>query len=272
MTPNPWQIDAVNDLSPALAEARALLESAKRTLVLTGAGVSAESGVPTFRGPDGLWRNHRPEQLATPQAFQADPRLVWEWYGWRRERVAACRPNAAHEALARLTLRDPHACIVTQNVDGLHELALDEVAAGEGSHSTPPGALPLELHGSLFRVRCVACQFRIGHRDAIDATSEDSLPRCPECHGLLRPDVVWFGESLEAMTLDAAVAAAESAEACLVVGTSAVVHPAASLPLLTHRAGGAVVEVNPQTTPLSGVARMSFRAPAAEIVPRLLVP
>ncbi len=265
-------IKAVTDPDRAIGEARRLLESAESTLVLTGAGVSAESGVPTFRGPDGLWKSHRPEQLATPQAFRADPRLVWEWYGWRRERVAACRPNAAHEALARLTLRDPRSRIVTQNVDGLHELALEEVGARDGADPTSRGALPLELHGSLFRVRCVACRFRVGHRGPVDATSEDSLPRCPECDSLLRPDVVWFGESLEPMTLDAAVTAAESAEVCLVVGTSAVVHPAASLPLLTRRAGGVVVEVNPAPTPLSGVARMSFRAPAADIVPRLLAP
>ena len=256
----------------ALAEARELLEAAHGTLVLTGAGVSAESGVPTFRGPDGLWKNHRPEQLATPEAFEADPRLVWEWYAWRRERVAACRPNAAHRGLARLTLRDSRARIVTQNVDGLHERALEDAAAQDGTGTASQGALPLELHGSLFRVRCVSCRFGTSHREPIDATSGASLPHCPECEALLRPDIVWFGESLDPITLDAAVAAAESAEVCLVVGTSAVVHPAASLPLLTHRAGGVVVEVNPEPTPLSGVALMSLRGPAAEIVPRLLAP
>ncbi len=254
------------DTDPAVSEIRDLLRSAKSTLVLTGAGVSAESGVPTFRGPDGLWKNHRPEQLATADAFRADPRLVWEWYGWRRQRVAACRPNAAHEALARFTVRDSSTQIVTQNVDGLHELALQDLLSVEEAST----ALPLELHGSLYRVRCVACRFRVGHRDPVDATSEASLPRCPECDNLLRPDVVWFGESLDEKTLEAAITAAEGADVCLVVGTSAVVHPAASLPLVTRQAGGVVVEVNLEPTPLSDVARVSFRASATEVVPLLL--
>ncbi len=261
---------SVTDADRTLDEARQLLESAESTLVLTGAGVSAESGVPTFRGPDGLWKNRRPEELATPQAFQADPRLVWEWYGLRRQRVGACRPNPAHEALARLTLRNPRCRIVTQNVDGLHERALEEVSAEEGVTPPPGGTLPLALHGSLFRVRCVACPFGATHRDPIDASDEASLPRCPECGDLLRPDVVWFGEALDRVTLDDAFTAAESARVCLVVGTSAVVHPAASIPRAAHQAGGVVVEVNPEPTPLSGIARFGFRAGAAEVVPRLL--
>ncbi len=265
----------------AFSEVRRLLQSAKNMLVLTGAGVSAESGVPTFRGPDGLWKKHRPEQLATAEAFRADPRLVWEWYGWRRQRVAACSPNAAHEAMARLTVRDPRVRIVTQNVDGLHELALQEVLA-EGTDSDgsmpdarpamSPAALSLELHGSLYRVRCLACRFHQGDRNPIDATSAGSLPHCPECGSLLRPDVVWFGESLDENTLEAAVTTAQGAEVCLVVGTSAVVHPAASLPLLTRQNGGVIVEVNPEPTPLSAVARVSLRAPATEVIPLLLDP
>ena len=246
--------------------------------MLTGAGVSAESGVPTFRGPDGLWKNHRPERLATAEAFRTDPRLVWEWYAWRRQRVAACRPNAAHEALARLTLRDPGSRIVTQNVDGLHELAVHQAvvpetastqgaqpreSAADRTDPTSGPALPVELHGSLYRVRCVACRYGAGHRGPVDTASEASLPRCPDCGHLLRPDVVWFGESLDEATLSAAIGAAEGADVCLVVGTSAVVHPAASLPLVTRQAGGVIVEVNPEPTPLSGVARTSFLLPAA---------
>ena len=267
-------------MSDAVREVRNLLRAAQSTLVLTGAGVSAESGVPTFRGPDGLWKNHRPEQLATADAFRADPRLVWEWYGWRRQRVAACRPNAAHEALARLTLRDLRSRIVTQNVDGLHELALENAldpngasradSRAAGVYASAGGTRPLELHGSLYRVRCVACPFRIAHRGPVDSTSQASLPRCPECGDLLRPDVVWFGESLDEQVLRSAVTAAEGAEVCLVVGTSALVHPAASLPLLTRHAGGIIVEVNPEATPLSDVARTSLRGPAAEIIPVLL--
>ncbi len=254
----------------ALAEARQLLESAERTLVLTGAGVSAESGVPTFRGPNGLWKNRRPEELATPQAFRADPRLVWEWYGWRRQRLSACRPNAAHRALARLTLRNTRSRIVTQNVDGLHEQALEEASAADDAARPPKGAFPLALHGSVFGARCVACRLKVPHRDPIDASDEASLPRCSDCRGLLRPDVVWFGEALDPRVLEDAFETAESAQVCLVVGTSAVVQPAASIPLLTHRAGGVVVEVNPEPTPLSPIARFCFRARAAGFVPRLL--
>ncbi len=250
-----------------MREARALLEGAERILVLTGAGVSAESGVPTFRGADGLWKTYRPEQLATPEAFAADPRLVWEWYGWRRERVSACRPNPAHRVLASLTLRAPGARIVTQNVDGLHELALEE----ETDARSPPAhdALPLELHGCLFRVRCTVCSHGAVHRDAIDATSPATLPHCPDCGALLRPDIVWFGESLDAQVLGAAFRLAEIAEICLVVGTSAVVQPAASIPLATLEAGGLVLEVNPEPTPLTQASRVSLRGPAGELLRRL---
>ena len=265
-----WLNASVPHPDHTLEEARQLLGSAERTLVLTGAGVSAESGVPTFRGPDGLWKSRRPEELATPQAFRADPRLVWEWYGWRRQRLGACRPNAAHRVLARLTLRNTRSRIVTQNVDGLHERALEEASAADGAVPPPKRAFPLALHGSVFRVRCVACAVKFPHRDPIDASSDASLPRCPDCRGLLRPDVVWFGEALDPLVLEDAFEAAESAQVCLVVGTSAVVQPAASIPLLTHRAGGVVVEVNPQRTPLSPIARFRFRTGAAEVVPRLL--
>lgn len=256
-------VSSGNPIDAALA----LLEDAERILVLTGAGVSAESGVPTFRGPDGLWKTYRPEQLATPGAFAADPRLVWEWYGWRRERVSTCRPNPAHRALASLTLRSPGAHVVTQNVDGLHGLALEEET--DGRAPADHDALPLELHGSLFRVRCTVCSHRAVHRDAIDAGSPATLPHCPDCGALLRPDIVWFGESLDPEVLDAAFGLAEMAEICLVVGTSAVVHPAASIPLVTLRAGGLVLEVNPEPTPLTQAARVSLRGPAGELLPRL---
>jgi NAD-dependent deacetylase len=144
----------------AIERARALLAEAARVVVLTGAGISAESGVPTFRGPDGHWRGRRPEELATPEAFRRDPRAVWEWYAWRRERIADCRPNAGHLALARLALARDGVTLVTQNVDGLHHLAAREVA-GEGA---PDAALPLELHGAIFRVRCTGCGASALHR------------------------------------------------------------------------------------------------------------
>ena len=251
--------------------ARRLLDSARRILILTGAGVSAESGVPTFRGAGGLWRKHRPEELATPHAFEADPRLVWEWYGWRRERVGACRPNAAHAAIARLTLRNQDAHLVTQNVDGLHELALEEMISEALSSETAGGpSPPIRLHGSLFQTRCTRCDHRASDRQPVDATSEASLPRCPICAALLRPDVVWFGEGIDPEILRRAIELAETADVCLVVGTSGLVQPAASLPLLTRESGGVVVEVNTEPTPLTEVAVTSLRGPAGEILPGLL--
>lgn len=237
--------------------ARAVLAAARRPIALTGAGVSAESGVPTFRGPGGLWRRHRPEDLATPEAFARDPRLVWEWYAWRREIVRGCRPNAAHRALARWA-RGRAVTLVTQNVDGLHA----EAAREAGS---PP---PIELHGSLFRTRCTGCDARRAARAPLDLSA--ALPACAECGALLRPDVVWFGEPLDDGLLARAFRAAASADACLVVGTSAIVHPAASVAVASLRAGAALVEVNPEPTPLSAHAAVALRRPAADVVPGIL--
>lgn len=251
----------------AVERGREVLERARSVVVLTGAGVSAESGVPTFRGEAGLWRRYRPEDLATPAAFERDPRLVWEWYGWRREIVSRCRPNAAHRALARWATRRAGVTLVTQNVDGLHvEAALSEA----GSEPRSSAAWPIELHGSLFRVRCTACGERAGHRAPIDASDLASLPRCAACGGLLRPDVVWFGERLDAGALGAAFESARASRACLVVGTSATVHPAASVATAAVRAGATLVVVDPEETPLSRMADVELRAPAAPVVPRLL--
>jgi NAD-dependent deacetylase len=273
-----------------LLRARALVAAASRMVVLTGAGVSAESGVPTFRGPGGLWREHRAEELATPAAFARDPRLVWEWYAWRRDLVARCRPNAAHLAIARLAIaRDAEhgvgsVRIVTQNVDGLHRDAAHE-AAGEllraEAHEARPDllrvasgpsavALPLELHGNLFRSRCTRCDARYEGERSSDLVAAELPPRCPRCEGLLRPDVVWFGEALDAGVLEAAASAAAAADLCLVVGTSGVVQPAASLAGLTRDAGGAVIEINPERTPHSDGATVSLRLPATEAVPAIV--
>lgn len=241
-----------------LRRARSLLRDAERVVALTGAGISAESGVPTFRGPGGLWKQYRAEDLATPQAFARDPRLVWEWYGWRRGLVRQCAPNAAHHALAAAAVR-PGFRIVTQNVDGLHG------AASEASH-----APPIELHGSLFRTRCTRCAHRRDDRGAIDATSLETLPRCDRCGALVRPDVVWFGEALEPEVLDEAIRLASGADVCLVIGTSALVHPAAGLADLTRRGGGSVIEVNVAETTLTETATVALRGPAAAIVPLIL--
>jgi len=239
--------------------ARALLRGAHHVVVLTGAGVSAESGVPTFRGAGGLWRQYRAEDLATPHAFARDARLVWEWYGWRRTIVSGCAPNAAHHALAAAALSHADFRIITQNVDGLHARAARE-----------PRAIPLELHGSLYRTRCTRCAHRWDDRSTVDATSGDTLPHCDACGALARPDIVWFGEALGDAVLGEAMTLAANADACLVVGTSALVHPAAGLADLTRRNGGSLVEVNVEDTPLTGSATVVLRGTAATIVPDLL--
>lgn len=231
---------------------RTKLAGARSVVVLTGAGVSAESGVPTFRGADGLWRQYRAEDLATPEAFRRDPKLVWEWYDWRRQLIAKCQPNPAHYAIAFLERQAPEFLLITQNVDGLHRLA--------GSVGM------VELHGNLWRVRCLQDG---SITDRLDIPLETIPPRC-ECGGLLRPDVVWFGEALSSDALQHAFEAAESCDVFLVVGTSAVVQPAASLPMLARNKGAYVVEVNLEPTPLTPIAHESHHGKAGEILPRLL--
>ncbi|MGH9333445.1 MAG: NAD-dependent deacylase [Vicinamibacteria bacterium] len=228
------------------------LRNAQRVLCLTGAGVSAESGVPTFRGAEGLWRKFRSEELATPSAFARDPKLVWEWYDWRRQRVAACAPNAGHRALAALQALSFSFDLVTQNVDGLHRLA---------------GSDPVwELHGSLWGVRCSGCS---REREDRRAPLPEIPPRC-ECGGLERPSVVWFGEPLPGDVLSHAFDASAAADVFLVVGTSALVHPAASLPAIARERGAFVVEVNPGLTPLSASVDVRLAGPSAEILPRVV--
>jgi NAD-dependent deacetylase len=237
-------------------------------VVFTGAGVSAESGVPTFRGPDGLWQRYRPEELATPEAFARDPRLVWEWYAWRREVVASCRPNPAHLAIAQWMLARDGATLVTQNVDDLHERAAMEASGGEREASA---ALPVRLHGSLFHLRCIGCAYRTEHRDRIDASTHGTLPRCPCCGALLRPDVVWFGEMLPPAAVARAFAAAAEAEAGLVVGTSGAVYPAAAVGHAVLAAGGTLIVVDAGPTDYDSVATLKLEGRAGDLLPRLLV-
>jgi NAD-dependent deacetylase len=220
-------------------------------LVLTGAGVSAESGLATFRGPGGLWEGRDPMQLATPEAFRADPLTVWRFYAWRRSRAAAARPNAAHRALAALEQARPDSLLVTQNVDGLHERA--------GSRRL------VRLHGSLWRLRCTA-----DGREIEDLRTEIDLPPRCACGALLRPAVVWFGEALPQAELRQAMLAAENAALVLVVGTSSLVFPAAELPRIARAAGAHLVEVNPEPTPLSDEVDERFPLAAGELLPALV--
>jgi len=243
----------------ALDQLAERLRSARAVAAMTGAGISAESGVPTFRGHEGLWRSYSAADLATPEAFARDPGLVWEWYRWRRSLIARARPNPGHLALARLQSRLPGFMLITQNVDGLHHRA--------GSTGV------IELHGNIWRARCArGCGFMADQsRDDPGAAGGDDdqpLPACP-CGARLRPDVVWFGEALDENLMDAAVRAAGSCEVFLAVGTSALVYPAAGLPLIAGRAGALVVEVNVDDTPLTPNAGLVLRGKAAEMLPAL---
>ena len=236
----------------ALDEARTLLSQATRLAVMTGAGISAESGVPTFRGHGGLWEGHRPEELATPTAFAADPEKVWRWYDWRRGLVAECDPNPAHNALAELEQQREGFTLVTQNVDGLHRLA--------GS------ADPVELHGNLWITRCTGCgDMREDRRVPIPIP-----PMCEVCGSMLRPHIVWFGESLDPDVLGRAGEAAATCDLLVVVGTSGVVYPAAGLVDVTLRSGGKVIEVNLDPTPATGRVTVSVQGKAGEILPQLI--
>lgn len=248
-----------------LDHASGILSDAARIVVLTGAGVSAESGVPTFRGEQGLWRSYQPEELATPDAFRRDPELVWSWYQWRRELIADCSPNSGHHALARLALSRDGVTLVTQNVDGLHNRAARDMAMALGV-SDPEPAYPLEVHGAIHRDRCSGC----ARLTAGTTGSEPGPPTCAACGSPLRPDVIWFGESLDAGVIGSAQQAAIHADVCLVAGTSALVYPAAGLPDLTLRSGGAVVEVNLEPTPLTGSATVSIRGQSGEILPEIV--
>jgi NAD-dependent deacetylase len=232
-----------------LAAARERLAAAESVAVLTGAGISAESGVPTFRGAGGLWRNFRPEELATQEAFARDPRTVWEWYLWRRSLIDGTGPNAGHRALVTLEQRLPRFTLITQNVDGLHDRA--------GSRRI------LKVHGDIWHSRCVSCTYQRKDR----ALSYEALPPvCPECGEPLRPGVVWFGEPLPRIVWTEAERAVAQADVLLVVGTSAQVYPAAGLIGMARF----VIEVNVEATPFSGKVAIALQGTSGEILPRLV--
>jgi NAD-dependent deacetylase len=226
---------------------------AARIVAFTGAGISAESGIPTFRGRNGLWRNFPPEELATPGAFRSDPRLVWEWYDWRRQVIHKAQPNPGHRALVELERRaGGRFTLVTQNVDGLHDRA--------GSRNIE------KLHGDIWQVGCTVC----AAEERNEQTPIDPLPPRCQCGGLLRPGVVWFGEALPQDAWERAVEAARRAQVFLVIGTSAVVYPAAGLVQVARQSGAHVAIVNPDPTPADELAEWVLRGPAGEILPRLL--
>ena len=226
------------------------LTRAPRVTILTGAGVSAASGIPTFRGPDGLWKKVRAETLATPEAFENDPRLVWEWYDWRRGMILDAHPNAAHDVLARWTRDRPGVTLITQNVDGLHERAGAERL--------------IRLHGSSWHVRCwQRCD--AGRADWHDAVvPQPSLPpRCPHCGGIVRPAVVWFGESLDPAVIASAVAATEC-DVFMTIGTSSVFYPAAGLVHHAKRHRAFTVEINPDATGATEIVDLAIRDSAEQ--------
>jgi len=237
-----------NDIS----ELGQIISNSRSVTVLTGAGISAESGVPTFRGADGIWQNRRATDLATLEAFARDPELVWEFYNWRRGLLSKVSFNDGHKALVTLENLVQNFTLITQNVDGLHRLA--------GTRHL------LEIHGNMWEVRCTKC----GMLSMDQSPDMGPLPRCTRCDGLLRPNVVWFGESLDPDILNKAFEAARTCDVMLIVGTSGIVQPAASLSLHAKQGGAAVAEINLEKTPQSGHMDFVFTGKAGEMLPILV--
>ena len=261
--------------------AEILKENSDKTIfVLSGAGLSAESGIPTFRGKDGLWNKYNPQELATFKAFEEKPTLVWKWYLWRMYLIAKAEPNEGHRAIVSLENLLGDFWHITQNVDGLHR------RAGQNRF--------LELHGNIWEGKCRYCETRYREEEftklfpladrnflkklseeefkkqILDGLKEETLPRCPICGGIVGPGVVWFGESLPSEVLKRALEIAEKSKVCFSVGTSAVVYPAAYLPELCKKRGGILIGVNPEETPLTPLADFSFRASATEVLPQIV--
>jgi NAD-dependent deacetylase len=231
------------------------LHSESRVVVLTGAGVSEESGIPTFRDPQtGLWKKYDPMVLATAEAFAQNPKLVWDWYEWRREVRRDTKPNPGHYALAQMQELFRHFIVVTQNIDGLHRLA--------GSRDV------IELHGNLQRNKCSREGVIVDRAGA--RPTHDGMLACPNCGALIRPDVVWFGESLSRFEIERALQETRQCALFFSIGTSAVVEPAASLPQLAKSSGAFLVEINPNETPISRIADVTLRGKAGEVVPKIL--
>ena len=242
----------MSELEDKIAQARQEIEKASNIVVLTGAGISAESGVPTFRGQEGLWQNFRPEELATPDAFWNDPKLVWEWYDWRRNAVKDAKPNPGHYALAELESSVPHLTLVTQNIDGLHQM-------GGSTNIT-------EMHGNIWQIRCTKC-------GEIEQNFQVPLPelppKCKKCGELGRPNVVWFGEMIGMDLIDKILRAIEECQVMLIIGTSGIVEPAASMGLVAKQTNKTVIEINLDETPSAGLYDIVIREKSGEVLPML---
>lgn len=240
-----------------IRQAASLLANARRLVILTGAGMSKESGIPTFReAQDGLWATYDPQQLATMQGFRANPKLVWDWYRYRLQLIEQAHPHPGHLAVAELEQRIRGVVVITQNVDGLHESA--------GSHDV------LELHGSIRRFKCLRGHNGLTMDDLTGQTG--SPPRCPraDCDALVRPDVVWFGEQLDSTVIQRAFLESEACDVMLIIGTSGVVHPAASLPYQAWNRRARIIEVNPQRSELTDLAHIFLQGTAGQVLPNVL--
>ncbi len=242
----------MTELEDKIAQAQQEIQKASHIVVLTGAGISAESGVPIFRGEEGLWQNYRPEELATPDAFWKDPKLVWEWYDWRRNAVKDAKPNPGHYALAELEHYVQKITLITQNIDGLHQIA--------GSHDV------IEMHGNIWQIKCTKC----GEiEQSFEVPLPELPPKCKKCGELARPNVVWFGEMIDMSVIDAALGAIEQCQVMLIIGTSGVVEPAASMGLVAKQTNKTVIEINLDETPSAGLYDIVIREKSGEILPLL---
>ncbi|MCK5039316.1 MAG: NAD-dependent deacylase [Thermoplasmata archaeon] len=229
----------------------ATLQQATRIVIVTGSGISAESGIPTFRGEDGLWKKYRAEELATPEAFYSNPELVWEWYDWRRQLIGKAEPNPGHDVIAMMEGEYPEFLLITQNVDGLHRKA--------GSRNV------VEIHGNIWRARCTGgCETSYLEENPITQLP----PKC-NCGAMLRPDIVWFGESLPIEGLLRAEKAIQECDVLIVIGTSGYVYPVASFPMIAQAAGAMVVEINIERTPISQIADFTLLGKAGDVLPAL---
>lgn len=233
-----------------ILEAKHMIEDAPSLSVLTGAGVSSESGIPTFRGEDGLWKNYSPQELASPQAFRKDPKLVWEWYEWRREIINRAIPNAGHTALSKLEEEKEKFTLITQNIDGLHQKA--------GSRNI------IELHGSIWELKCTNCPVT---EKNYEVPLNPLPPECGRCGSIMRPGTVWFGEIIPMSVIDKTILAIEESDVLLIIGTSGMVEPSASMGLMAKQSGKKVIEINLEPTPNSSIYDISIQAKSGEVLP-----